>query len=143
MSTSYERSPSKNKGKLYIPWESIEATLNIVYERFKILNKKFDAVTGIPRGGLIPAIMYSHISGLPYIEFKPENMKGNILIFEDVADTGETYEKYTKVFSELNITSYFTFLIAKPWFKPSKPNNCLILDMTEDWVVFPWEIDND
>jgi len=43
--------------KVYLTWDDVNALLDKIHEQCK---GKIDYVTGIPRGGTILAIMYSH-----------------------------------------------------------------------------------
>ena len=48
-----------------------------------------DSVMGLPRGGLIPAVMISHELGIPLVI----NPTKNTLVVDDINDTGHTLDK--------------------------------------------------
>ena len=50
--------------KSYLTWDDINSLLDIIHEKCK---GKIDYVTGVPRGGTILAIMYSHRFGIEVI----------------------------------------------------------------------------
>ena len=54
-----------------------------------------DSVTGIARGGLIPAVMVSHKLDLPYVDA----VGPNTLVIDDIADSGVTLEKAPGVYT--------------------------------------------
>ena len=85
--------------KYYVDWDEINA---LVFRlRFKI--GFFKNIYGLPRGGLIPAVMLSHQLGIPMA-------KGDIgpdtLIVDDICDSGETLDKLVK-----NTKHYILFLL--------------------------------
>ena len=52
-------------------------------------------VTGVPRGGLIPAVLISHKFSIPFIGLEaaktlPGDLKKKILVIDDIADSGNT-----------------------------------------------------
>ena len=64
-------------------------------------NKKIKFLYGIHRGGLIPAVRISHLTGLPLL-MDVDNFKPNaIAIIDDCVDSGKTrvmYEEYPNYF---------------------------------------------
>jgi len=73
--------------KVFITWEEVNRLLDTIHEQSK---GEIDYVTGIPRGGTILAIMYSHRFDIPYFEYK-SNHYPRLLIIDDIADSGERY----------------------------------------------------
>ena len=52
-------------------------------------------ITGVPRGGLIPAVLMSHKFNIPFIGLEaaktlPGDLKKQILVVDDIADSGNT-----------------------------------------------------
>ena len=62
--------------------------------------KSMDSVYGIPRGGLIPAVFFSHAYSIPLVS---GDVKLSKLIIDDIADTGETL--YGRLYNDNNIYS--------------------------------------
>lgn len=117
-----------------------------------------DVIVGIARGGLIPAVRLSHLLNdllmrivhVKYYENVDETteapeifwsdvgeLKGNVLIVDDVADTGNTLEVVLdhleeRVDGELKICT----IAYKPF---SKIEPDFYVYETEKWIVFPWE----
>ena len=83
-------------------------------------NKKIKYIMGIHRGGLIPAVRISHLTGLPMIQFNETIPPNKIAIIEDCIDSGRTREKYEEY-------ECFYPLVDK---QKEKIN---------DWIVFWWE----
>ena len=92
-------------------------------------------VYGIPKGGLPIAVHLAHHLGLYLIDNKPlfsEKIKTigyrNILIVDDVADTGKTLEEYSM------FTSATLFYKKQSTVRPT-----YFVETTDKWIVFPWE----
>ncbi len=106
---------------------------------FKIseANLSVTAVTGPPRGGVIPAIIISHALSLEYIEWDRFNhfasrlsSTKDVLIVDDITCTGKTlgcYPVHTKAVIYKRVTS-----IVNPQ---------IFLEELDDniWIKFPYE----
>ena len=69
--------------KIFITWDEVNALLDKVYDKCK---GKVSLVTGVPRGGTILAIMFSHRFDIQYMPYM-SNHYPNMLIIDDIADT--------------------------------------------------------
>ena len=83
-------------------------------------HKKIKYIMGIHRGGLIPAVRISHLTGLPMIQFNDNIPYDKIALIDDCIDSGRTREKFEE------FKNYYV-LIDK-----QKEN-------IKDWIVFWWE----
>ena len=84
-----------------------------------------DSVMGLPRGGLIPAVLISHELGLPYVLHPGKNT----LVVDDINDTGHTLSKAPG--------AYWAVLHNKP---TSKFKDCIYAkEVGDQWIVYPWE----
>ncbi len=98
-------------------------TFNEFEERIKkiakkiIMNKAIKNLYGIPRGGLIPAVRLSHLTGLPLTE-NPDYKETAII--DDCYDTGATFEKFKKF-------EHFFVIIDKEE------------EEISEWIDFWWE----
>ena len=59
-----------------------------------ISSGKIRSVAGVPRGGLILAVLLSHQLGIPLVYV--EEATPSTLLVDDLADTGETLLEYRK-----------------------------------------------
>lgn len=119
------------KSKIYLKWEEIEWLVNYLVQQILESGEQIDSIFGLPRGGLIPAVMLSHKLDLPLV-FEPTP---TTLIVDDICDSGKT-------FRELFIShpdNMFASLHYKPEvseFEPDFYGN----EIREDiWLVYPWE----
>ena len=88
-------------GKHYIDWGEIDSLIFRLMYQIKESGLKFKNIYGVPRGGLIPAVILSHKLNIPLV-------KGDIgpdtLVIDDICDSGETLDKLVK-----NIKLYIHF----------------------------------
>jgi len=128
----------------------------------KIVNEvnhiKFDYIVGVSRGGLVPAVIASHLLKLPLVPItwstrdfaKQEHnyqivadlLQGkNILLIDDINDTGKTF---LDLINDWEYTSdskgrlvKATVLQRHTTKYPSDYFGELIL--SDNWILFPWE----
>ena len=115
------------KHKVYITWEQVDTLVTIL--KHKVLDKlpEIDSVTGIARGGLIPAVMLSHKLGVPYTQA----VGPNTLVVDDICDSGVTLKDAPGVYTAT--LHYKSSAIVKPSVYAS-----LLLNENQ-WLVYPWE----
>ena len=94
--------------------------------------KHFKKVYGVPRGGLIPAVMLSHFIEIPLILNK-EEIDEETVIIDDIVDTGKTISKLPRRGTLVSLF-YKPHSIITPDFYARKVEN-------DEWVVFPFETD--
>lgn len=144
--------------KEYLVWSKVdEAIWTLVDHVRKEYN--VDIIVGIARGGLIPAVRMSHImdnilmrvmdvkfytdierhTEMPEITVPlTEPVQGkNVLIVDDVADTGKTLKVVKEDIIEKGARDVKIAVIAK------KPKSIVDPDyyifQTDKWIIFPWE----
>ena len=102
-------------------------TIKFTFEEFEIRckeitkeilqNKEIENIFGIPRGGLVPAVRISHLTGLPLTIEPHPNVTA---IIDDCIDTGSTL-------SEFSGYEHYFVLVNKQKEKIDK------------WIDFFWE----
>jgi hypoxanthine phosphoribosyltransferase len=123
------------KNKLYLSWKWVDAQINKIGD--KLDGKKLEFVAGIPRGGLIPAVMISHAFGIKYISYSsakalPGDLRSKTLIVDDISDTGETLADAEKLGFITATLSIRVGTKTLPYFYGELIND-------DRWLVFPWE----
>ena len=117
----------KVENKLILSWGDVEALVKNLCEKIITETPNIDSVHGIARGGLIPAVMVSHMLDLPYVDL----VGPNTLVIDDIADSGLTLENapgvYTAVLHYKSHTSSF------------KPNIWAEEHKGDEWIVYPFE----
>ena len=118
----------KIKGKIILSWNDVNELVDnlakkIQFDEFLMV----DSIHGLPRGGLIPAVMLSHKLNLPY----SNTITPTTLVVDDICDSGVTLKDgpgvYTAVLHQKPETSCFT------------PDVWAELHLGEEWVIYPWE----
>ena len=119
--------------KRYISWEEIETLVNILHDNILESGKEFTHICGIPRGGLIPAVILSHKMGIPYHSLSAScTFSSNETLFvDDICDSGETLQ---------NLNEYYTAVLHyKPHTSIIEPTFYACKFKSDDWIVYPWE----
>ena len=116
--------------KVNLTWDQVDTLVTIL--KNKVLDKlpEIDSVTGIARGGLIPAVMLSHKLGVPYTG----SVGPNTLVVDDICDSGKTIKDAPGVYT--GTLHYKASAIAKPSVYAT-----LLLNESQ-WIVYPWETDD-
>lgn len=144
--------------KEYLHWSKVDEA---IWTLTDYVRKDFtvDMIVGIARGGLIPAVRMSHImddilmrvmdvkfytdikehTEMPEITVPlKEPVKGkNVLIVDDVADTGKTLKVVKEDIETKGAKEVRIAVIAR------KPQSIIEPDYyifhTDKWIIFPWE----
>lgn len=121
------------KSKKYLSWNDIDILVDNLVKQISSAPIKPKYITGLSRGGLIPAVLLSHKLDIPFIsEHLINSLPSTIdlLIVDDIADTGETLNKYK---NSLTAVLHYKFQSEHiPTYYASETND-------EDWIIYPWE----
>lgn len=108
-----------------------------------------DVIVGIPRGGLIPGVMISHYLDKPFLTIDNFNLNPdedeyqNILIVDDICDTGDTFHQVSDLIDLLPEFSFrFCCVVnneASDFLDVSYSGISINKSADPCWVVFPWE----
>ena len=111
--------------KIYISWDDINVLVEDLCNTIVSSGAQIKSITGIQRGGLIPAVMISHKLNIPYVS----RINKDTLVVDDICDTGETLKK--------SIAPYTATLHYKPTavFTP----DFYAKEVGTEWIVYPWE----
>lgn len=118
----------------YLNWNDIDRAINRIVASINSSEIKINAVGGLPRGGLIPAVMISHRLSIPFVsQANIKNIFGNILIVDDICDSGQTLKQFK---FEENI-----YTATLHWKQSSEyqPNYFWEIAYENEWIVYPWE----
>jgi len=126
--------------KRFITWSYIEMAVDEIAKQIIEANFDIRYIVGMPRGGLIPAVMLSHRLNVPLStgNLKPwEHDTIHTLVVDDICDTGNTIKDYYESGCLTATIHYKKSAILTPdfYFKETTDNQ---------WIVYPWEnIDSD
>ena len=113
--------------KISVSWWDINDLVRDLAGKIPFEVPLADSIYGIPRGGLIPAVMLSHLTGLPLVQTIGENT----LVVDDMTDSGVTMSKMPG--------QWTATLFHKPHTSIFTPNVYSKLHEGDEWLVFPWE----
>ena len=113
--------------KISVSWWDIQDLIKDLSERIPFEVPLADSIYGIPRGGLIPAVMLSHKTGLPLVQ----TIGKDTLVVDDICDSGVTLKDGVGVNTAV--------LIHKPHTSCFTPNIWSYTHKGDEWVIMPWE----
>lgn len=119
-------------GKLKLTWENVREYLDQIERLYG--GSGLSGVYGIPRGGIVLAVMISHRLNIPLLM----SPAPGCLIIDDICDSGESLLHYAKNSSAVEKPKYIISTMM------CKRNDLVIPDSywgvkTDEWIVFPWE----
>jgi len=141
--------------KLFMNYKEYgEAMAIIIASLYKLgietQNYIFSHVHGVPRGGLPIATHIAHNMNLELITFDDlislNSHHGlNILIVDDVVDTGKTFEELSNYLLQIaDRCPTFNYKFLSIHYKPRstfKPDMFFQEVNNSTWIVYPWECD--
>ena len=111
--------------KIFISWDDINILVDELCSTISKSGAEIKSITGIERGGLIPAVMISHKLNIPYVT----KINKYTLVVDDICDTGETLKKTVAGFTAT--LHYKKTAIFTPDFYSK--------EVGTEWIVYPWE----
>jgi len=115
--------------KKYISWIDIDDAVRIIALKILNSNIKVTNILGIPRGGLIPAVLLSHQLNVPLLK-QGEPPSNTTLVIDDICDSGNTLKFYD--FCPTAAIHYKKSAIHRPTFYVDEVRE-------NEWQVYPWE----
>lgn len=120
--------------KELVKWSDIQEYINKV----SILNrnKNISGVYGLPRGGLIFAVLLSHKMNIPLLQAPCKNC----IIIDDISDTGESLLHYKNNSSGNEKYDYY---ITTMYYKQGSlvEPDYYFKKKEDNWIVYPWEVE--
>ena len=144
-----------------IEWKDILKMCEKFTKHCKKNNLEFTDVVAIARGGMIPAQLIAYRLGIerihnygiksykgeekrkPLIYQSPEDLiNSDILVIDEVCDSGETFEHVTKdLLATYDINTMTTFCLHWKPCSTYKPDHFGAVADSKVWIVYPWDID--
>lgn len=143
---------------LSLSWKELHDSIHKLSQKIKKSSAGFDLIVAIARGGMTPAHILSDFLALPVATFTISSYKDmhqgalseisyhvggtlnkkNILLVDDISDTGKTFVRGIGHLTEMGAEKIGTAsLFVKPWTRhlPDYFDN-----KTDKWIVFPYEV---
>ena len=115
----------KIEGKIYLCWDDVNMLVEDLCSQIVRSGKQIKSITGIERGGLVPAVMISHKLSIPYVV----KINKDTLVIDDICDSGETLKNivagYTATLHYKKTASFTPDFYSK--------------EVGDEWIVYPWE----
>jgi uncharacterized protein len=110
-----------------ISLKKTEKVINSLTKKYSATLYKYKNIYGIPRGGLVPAVMLSHKTGIPLTD----KITKDTLLVDEICDSGKTRQKYKNdmlvLFQRYNAKHQATYIGE--------------LVMHDKWLKFFWELE--
>ena len=113
--------------KRYVSWAEIDRLVGVLAGKVLTELPNIDSIHGIPRGGLIPAVLLAHKLDLPWSNV----MLPNTLVVDDICDSGKTIRDSVGIHTATLYTKLSA--VAQPTI------SAMTLINESQWIVFPWE----
>ena len=123
--------------KVYFTWEDFGFAVDtLVYKlRGDGLLSSISRVYGVPRGGLVLAVVLSHRLDVPLVTIEDVVANGKTLVVDDISDSGKTLKR----FGPLGVCTATIHVVPGTLFVP----DVWALERPKSsWVVYPWEVKN-
>jgi len=141
-----------------VSWENLHTSSFKLAQQIKKSGKKLNLIVAIARGGMTIAQILSDFLTLPVATFTISSYKDmqqnslsnityhvgarlddkDVLLVDDISDTGKTFVRGTKYLKELGANSIITAsLFTKPWTKYTPD---YFVEEVDEWVVFPFDM---
>lgn len=148
--------------KIICSYQNFLFSVHSIQKQISALDWKPDIILGVHRGGSVPAVYLSHMMNLPSDSFLWQTRDGgdqetplhiiddeisffrkNVLIVDDINDTGETFQQIWDSFTYTNkeiVAQHLKFACLYQR-NTSKFMAEIVANHvnTSEWVVFPWE----
>ena len=112
--------------KKFITWDDVDRFIYQLIEYILNNKKKYTGVYGVPRGGLVLAVILSYRMNIPLLTAPCPGC----LVIDEIAATGATLQNYNKRYD----------IAVMHYFKDSQINIIFCdQEITDEWTVYPWE----
>tara|TARA_B110000971_G_C19934370_1_gene465608 strand:- start:538 stop:972 length:435 start_codon:yes stop_codon:yes gene_type:complete len=125
--------------KSFLSWDDVEVLVKKLCNKITQSNLDIKDIWGLPRGGLIPAVMVSHKLGIPMTK---GTITPDTLIIDDICDSGVTLANFYKTYQD-EFAFPFDLKTAVLHYKPQtsvfEPTLFANQWSSNNWIIYPWE----
>ena len=140
-------------------WADIQKGVGYIATKMVSAGGRPQHIIGLCRGGLIPAVMISHMLEIPVVPVSYSSKEGEgenqsydnclpglgdvdsqILIIDDICDSGKTMDEVQDAYSSRGhhvLTAALYYKETSVWCPEFKWQ---IIPADSPWVIFPWEM---
>jgi hypoxanthine phosphoribosyltransferase len=146
--------------KSYFTIKEMEKALFEIKKQIKKSAWIPEIIISVNRGGCVPGVYLSHMINIPHkvvdVQLRDNesvpnlmvldnciNTLSNILIIDDINDTGATFNFIKNRINQQDLSIFFAVLIDNNSSKFKVDFRGKIIDKIKDpsWIIFPWEKD--
>ena len=113
-------------------WHKVKVCADTIAERVRESGVKYSSIYGVPRGGLVVAVLLSHRLNIPVVWRC--GITPNTLIVDDVEDSGNCLKHLLDIYPKCDcavlITKRLKRTLVRYWGA---------FTTKEEWIMFPWE----
>jgi len=125
---------SHTENKIHLGWHDVDSMVELLAEAVTDHFEGINYIHGVQRGGMIPGVMLSHILNIPYTSHPELLNPREVLIVDDICDSGKTLQRYEK---------YPTAVLHhKPQTASYTPDIYAVLHNSDAWIMYPWELED-
>lgn len=119
-------------------WEQIESLSQLLSKKINALGQKFNSISTISRGGLVPARLLADQLGINKILVDKNNIPSDSLFVDDIYDSGDTFKKILSVVENPETLVYATLFARKG---KQYPKQLIFAQKTKgnEYIVYPWD----
>lgn len=118
-----------------VSWDDIKIALDDIVNK---IDGTFSGVYGVPKGGLVPAVILSNRLKIPLLCAPSKDC----IVIDDICDSGKTMQSFGN-YENNNIFKVTLFVrssyIISHHNKPKDINLYHSIINNDVWLVFPWE----
>ena len=124
--------------KEFVNWVAIETLVDKLAEKLKSLNLRFNTISTISRGGLVPSRLLADRLGINIILVDKNKIPRDSLFVDDIYDTGKTFAKILPKVENADQLVYATLFARKG---KTIPKQVVYAQLTKDdeYIVYPWD----
>ncbi|MBM3895492.1 MAG: phosphoribosyltransferase [Thaumarchaeota archaeon] len=124
--------------KEFIDWNTIESLADVLASKIKSLHLKFNSISTISRGGLVPARLLADRLDIKVILVDKDQIPQDSLFVDDIYDTGKTFTKILPKVKDSTHLVYATLFARKG---KKIPPQVVYAQLTkgDEYIVYPWD----
>jgi len=116
----------------------VDALTKLLSDKIKATGKKFNSISTITRGGLVPSRLMADRLDIHEILVDKNKVPSDSLFVDDIYDSGDTFKKVLSKVENPNNLVYATFFARKG---KRYPKQLIFAQKTKgnEYVVYPWD----
>ena len=121
-----------------ISWKEVDDLTKLLSDKIKATGKKFNSISTITRGGLVPSRLMADRLDINEILVDKNKVPSDSLFVDDIYDSGDTFKKVLSKVENLNNLVYATLFARKG---KRYPKQLIFAQKTKgtEYMVYPWD----